>query len=193
VAEIEAAIKNYQKAQRPSQKDSIPPFQKEQLARAKQIVEKHRTRLEDFKAELRSLHAKVKARKQAEEAAERARVAEIPEIAARLVEKVEAIDPDDLEIVFKLAKAKGLVAVVLNTREKLSELETEREFLNLTKGYEIPELPEAILPVCPHELKASYRQAFGEFYEPKRSPGSIRKASRVAQMRGELKDLAADG
>jgi hypothetical protein len=193
VKDIEDEIAHWQGEQRPSQQSSIPPFQAEMLARAKTIAAKHKERLQDFEAQLRDLHLAVKARKEAEEAAECARAAEIPRKAQQIADKVHEIDPDDFEILYRIARAKKAAATVFNAREKFDQLEVERAFFIQAKGHEISELAEVTWPVCLDELRSTYRAASDIEYEIKRTAPSRKRTSEIAQMKGALRDLAADG
>jgi DNA repair exonuclease SbcCD ATPase subunit len=192
VKDIEEEIARWRSEQRPSRQDSVPPFEAERLKRAKQRIAKIEERLDDFKAQLRDLHARVKARKQAEEAAVKARVEEIPKQAERIVDAVESIDPDDLEILSSLARAKKSAARLFNAREKLNQHQIEADYYR-SKGHSIAEWREPTWPVCLDELRSEYRAASSVDYEPKRTAGTRKRTSEIGQMKGKLRDLAAEG
>jgi hypothetical protein len=187
---IEEKIKVYQEAQRPSQKHSIPPYDKEALARAKQVVQKNKERLKHYKSELRSLNARVAVRKKAEEKAEKARAANLPKIAEKRAEMVESISEDDLEIIFKLAKARQAAKKLFNSREQHRQDQVEANYLR-SKGHDIPELRDPRFPTSLDELESAWKEAFDEPFEVKRTSATRKKASQISQWKGALRDVAA--
>lgn len=186
VREIEERIKVYQEAQVPRNRHQVPPYDAESLKNAKIMVEKNKERLEYYKSQLRSLHARVKSRLEAEKQAERKRAEELPKIAEKRADKVESIDPEVFEVLFQLARAKETAAMFFNAREQHRQDQVEADYLR-SKGHKITKLRDPKWPTCLDELESVWKRDFGEPFEVKRTP---KKAVKIAQMKGALRDAA---